>query len=168
MRLTLTVPALILSSLLLAAPAHGQWRWVDENGRVTYSDQPPPTSIPASRVTQIGTGTSGRAAAPQAAGTANATEAQPAAQSWADRALEARRRQADKEAAERKAQDQAQATDSLSRFCDGARADLRTLESGMRIARVRADGEREFISDEEREGRIGLLQREIRAKCPSS
>ena len=36
---------LLLSSLLIAASAQAQmYKWVDANGRVTYSDQPPPAS----------------------------------------------------------------------------------------------------------------------------
>lgn len=188
MRPALTIPAVLLIGMMCAMSAQAQWKWRDADGRVNYSDRPPPASVPASQVTQLdrsgavrsAPGTSASAAPGQAridtasavardaaAGNGGAADA-PAARSWADRAIEARRRQAEKEAAERKAQDQAQAAAGLARACEGARAELRTLESGMRVATVKSDGEREILGDEEREARIQQLSRELRAQCPSS
>lgn len=179
MRHPISVPALLLAGLLAAGLAHAQWKWRDADGRVHYSDQPPPSSVPASQVTNLTRAgvlqppppppaASGAQAGGDGAPTPAGQDAAPAQKSWADRAMELRRRQAEREAAERKAQDQAQAAADLSRFCEGARADLRAFESGMRIARINSAGEREFMDDAERAKRVELLQREIRSRCPAS
>ena len=34
----------------LAAPAAAQWAWKDDNGRVVYSDRPPPSAVKADRI----------------------------------------------------------------------------------------------------------------------
>jgi hypothetical protein len=43
---------LILVALVVAPDASAQYKWRDENGRLVYSDQPPPTSIPHDAVLQ--------------------------------------------------------------------------------------------------------------------
>ena len=179
MRHPISVPALLIAGLLAAGMANAQWKWRDADGRVHYSDQPPPSNVPASQVTSLNRAGVLQPLAPPAApsspaggdGAAAASagqDAAPAQKSWADRAMELRRRQAEREAAERKAQDQAQAAADMARFCEGARTDLRTLESGMRIARIDSSGEREILDDVERAKRVELLQREILARCPAS
>lgn len=178
MRHPYALAALTLVALLSAMPAHAQWKWRDADGRVNYSDRPPPPGVTASQLTLLDRSGAprpapGGAQADPGAASANArgaaeSGADAGSRSWADRAIEMRRRQAEREAADRKALEQEQAAASLARFCDNARADLRTLESGMRVARVGNDGEREFIEDDEREKRIELLRREVRAQCPSS
>ena len=46
------MPALLLSllgvlgGLMPSSPAAAQWKWRDAQGRVQYSDRPPPTTVP--------------------------------------------------------------------------------------------------------------------------
>jgi len=54
-----------------------------------------------------------------------------------------------------------------ARACADRLTDIRTLESGMRVARVTSSGEREYISDEERNTRIEQMRREMKEQCKS-
>ena len=168
---------------------------------MVISDQPPPTTVPASRVIRgyepqqhpapaARAAGSGQAAAP-APGAANAasgtpspalasptgssaestSSAAPAAPSAADRQLEARRKQLEKDAERKKRDEEARvASEQASRSaraCADRLTDIRTLESGMRVARVTSSGEREYISDEERNTRIEQMRREMKEQCKS-
>ena len=182
MRLPAPLPVMIRALLLgaifvqVAAPANAQWKWRDASGQVHYSDQPPPKSVPASKIQQFETSgivvqpPAQAAAQPAAAtGTANADD-QP--KTMADRELALRRRDAQREA-ERDAQrrkDEQKARDlaALGKVCEALRNEALTLESGLRVARVNAQGEPVVIDDDERAARLEAVQRDLQAHCPSS
>ena len=44
----------VLVGAALAVPAHAQWKWRDEDGRINYSNQPPPLSVPLDRILSEG------------------------------------------------------------------------------------------------------------------
>jgi len=173
-----------LIALLIAGVAHAQWKWRDASGQLHYSDQPPPAGVPDGRILKSATpaarpGTAAPAApgpaaaagpgAPEAGGRTTQSAASPAAGgTGGDAELALRRRQLEREAADKKAAAEAQRSAQLARACEDLRANLRTLESGMRVARVNAQGEQEFLSDEERAARIDSTRRELRANCTTS
>ena len=166
MRLPAPLPAMIRALLLgaifvqVAAPAHAQWKWRDASGQVHYSDQPPPKSVPASKIQQFETaGIVVQSAAP-ATGADVAADADSKPKTMADRELALRRRQAQREAdrdAQRKQEEQ-----------KALRNEERTLESGLRIARLNDQGEPVVIDDEERAARLQAVQRDLNAHCPTS
>jgi hypothetical protein len=170
------MPTVITATLLLAAllqvslPAHAQWKWRDDLGRLHYSDQPPPPNVPSSRIMAIpGKATSAAmtgAAAPTA--NADASKASPGPKTWAERSMEIRKRDAQREAEGRKEEELARQAAALGQVCEGMRAEARTLESGMRLARVNAQGEQEFVSEEERTARLQSLRKDLQANCPTS
>ena len=51
------------------------------------------------------------------------------------------------------------------RFCTQARSQLVALQSGQRIARMNADGEREFLDDAARSEEIARLEQQIGQNC---
>jgi|GEM_PF-153174 len=53
----------------------------------------------------------------------------------------------------------------LERACDTLRAELRTLESGIRIASVAEDGERQVLDEVGRTQRIDRLRRDLESHC---
>ena len=57
---------------------------------------------------------------------------------------------------------------ALGQACEAMRAETRTLESGMRLARVNARGEQEVVSEEERAARLNALRKDLQAHCPTS
>lgn len=137
-----------LAALLLGAPAaHAQWKWRDERGQIHASDLPPPRSIPDKDVLQRPPPVvyKARPASPAASAASAAV-----AKVTNDPALEEKKRQAEQaEAAQKKAEESKLAAQRKDN-CTRARDQLAMLESGQRIARVAANGEREYLSDEQR------------------
>jgi hypothetical protein len=139
----------------LALPADAQWKWRDKNGRVQYSDLPPPANVAEQDVLQKPTGAQRQAAPLAAAPAAAAAASAPAsaasgvtlARKTVEPELEAKRRKAEEEkAAKQKAEDQRIAAAKADN-CVRAKAQLRTLDDGIRIARTNAKGESEILDD---------------------
>ena len=140
--------------------ALGQHVWLDAKGVKQYSDMPPPAGTPASRVLQS---PGPRAAAPVGAAAA-ATADQAPATSVAERnaAFEKRRiEQADREAKEI---EQARIAADNARHCDQARAYQRTLANGDRIARRDKNGERVYLTEQDRAQETATVQKAL-AQC---
>lgn len=135
-------------------------KWVDAQGQVHYSDQPPPPEAKAETL-RSASGNEGTA------GTSGVTAASaPAApKTIAEREAELRKaQQAKKEAADKAAQKQA-ATDAVKANCATAQQNLRTLQEGMRMVEIDANGERSYIDDTQRQQRIEKAQQEISNLC---
>ena len=175
---------LLVVALAAAPSAFAQYQWRDANGRMVYSDLPPPASIAPSAVIrsparppQAGDpGGSGAAATPKAAPSAAVAPARPASPaarvdtppSAADRELEYRKRRLERAEAERKAAEAQADARRRSAACDDARGEVRTLESGMRVARVNAAGEREVLDDAQRAARLDAARGTVRDACGAS
>ena len=152
------------SLLVLALPAQAQWTWKDERGQVQYSDLPQPKGKPAERILlrpqPAPPAVVRGASAPLAAASAPATAA-----SAVDPALEARRRQAEQDEASRRQAEDARAAQTRAINCERARAALRTLDSGTRMARVNEKGEREFLDDAARAREAQDARQVIASDC---
>lgn len=161
--------ATLVAGLLIATSAAAQYKWVDENGRVVYSDRPPTSSPgPVTTLRPVGPAPSGSSAPAPAerAGTApGAREAEPAGRSLVEREQAMRKRQQEREQAERKAAEEARRSAELARACQDRQADLRVLESGARVATLDAAGERSFLSDEQIARRLETLRKAIADEC---
>jgi hypothetical protein len=162
---------LLLVALAAAPDASAQYQWRDANGRTVYSDMPPPASVPPSAVQraparQTPAGTSGgsgaTATAPAMAAPAPAAAPAP---TLADREMEFRKRRMEREAAERKAAEAQAQSQRAAAACEDSRAQVRTLESGMRVARVNERGEREFIDDSTRASQLEAARKSVRELC---
>lgn len=147
--------------------AHAQWQWVDNAGRKVFSDQPPPSDIPARNIlkqprnTAVTAPTAPAAAAPVAAASA-APLAAPAAEaplSKDDKELLARKKKAESETAARAKEEADKQARNKATNCENAKANQALLDSGVRIAVTNAKGEREFLDDAGR----ATEQRRIRA-----
>lgn len=130
---------LVFVIALAATAAFAQtYKWRDPDGRIQYSDTPPPAN--ARDVQQL------RKPPP-----APTTGAAPAAKSYADRDADFRKRLAERQEAEAK---QAQAAENeriRARNCEQARGQLAALDSGSRVVRFTEQGERIALDDKERE-----------------
>jgi type IV secretory pathway VirB10-like protein len=168
--------ALALVATGLAAPAVAQWAWKDDNGRVVYSDRPPPSSVKADRIVkqpanaQVGLPPSQSAAATQDGAAKPPSEVRPAAaapapRSPAEQEMEFRKRQQERADAERKAQDEQTKAAAKAADCERARGYLKALEEGQRIARTDAAGNREFLDDSQRAAEAERARRSIQATC---
>jgi hypothetical protein len=132
-----------LAFVLAASPAFAQqlYKWVDEAGKVHYSDQPPPETAKSGKKLDI------RAAR---AGTTGSSAAAPAgAKSPADLDMDFRKRQLQKSEGEQKAKKEAEANAEKQKNCTEAKNRLASLERGGRVAKYGPNGETVYLSDEE-------------------
>ena len=146
----LSVPLLALLVLLLtlALPANAQWKWRDQNGRVTASDLPPPRDVADKDIISRPPAAARRANA--AASAASAASAAVATKSPLDKEIDIRKRAADQEAqVKAKAEEERQAALHAGN-CQRARSQLATIDSGQRLSRVNDKGEREVLDDKVR------------------
>lgn len=164
MRLLLPVLALVTVAAW-PGDADAQWKWRDARGQITVSDLPPPRDVPERDILQ-------RPAAPPAAAPAAAASAPAQASAPAggvDPELEARRKAAEQERTARQKEEQRREEVRLAQQradnCARARESLRTLESGMRIARVNDKGERIVVDDQTRAAEIERARRVVASDC---
>jgi hypothetical protein len=138
--------AMIIGTGFVALSAAAQtYKWTDAEGKVHYSDQPPPANA-KEEVTLKPRKPS--ASAPTAA-PAPTEKGAPAAKAktYIEQEADFKKRQvetAEREAAEKKKADEAA---EKKRNCEQARAQLKTLQAGARITRTNAQGEREYLND---------------------
>lgn len=176
----LAVSACLLS---LAGAAQAQWAWRDASGNITYSDTPPPADVRPTNILQqpapltaadlrraTGSETSGSAPAPSGGGEGAPARAaappSPAAKhSLAEQEADFRKRQADREKANQKAeQDEAQAN-ARAAACTQAKGYLQLIESGARLMRPDAEGNRNFMDEEQRAAEVQKAQDGIAKNC---
>jgi hypothetical protein len=130
---------LALLCLFAASAFAQQYKWRDADGKVRYGDVPP-AGAKAERLKGPSTGYA-PAPAPAAAASKDASgKALTPEQAF-------RKRQEDA-AKDRDAQAKAdQAVQQKRENCERAQAALRTLESGQRVSRTNAQGERYFLDE---------------------
>ena len=137
----------VLAGLGLAAAAGAQtYKWKDAEGKVHYSDQPPPANIKEPVTVKPRKGSA--PAAPTEKAATPADKAAPAkAKTYIEQEAELKKRQvetAEREAAEKKKAEEAA---EKKRNCDQALAQVKSLQSGGRVTRANANGEREYLND---------------------
>ena len=154
-----------LGALLLfaATAAHAQYVWIGPNGTRQYTDRPPPPGTPASKILK----SPGRPA-PEPATSAEPAAATPTGGQAAARApilaeQEAAFRERSKARAEQEqaSQEEAARRRRLAEHCASARETEASLASGMRVARVGPDGEKTYLSDEEKAARSEQVKRAL-------
>ncbi|MFN0184454.1 MAG: DUF4124 domain-containing protein [Aquabacterium sp.] len=160
------LPAAILMTLTLLclpAPAQAQWKWKDSGGQVHVSDLPPPRGTPDKDILSRPDPVVRRPAAPVAAASGPARPASGAARS--DPELEARRKKAEADAAQRGKAEETKLAEQKAENCRRAREQMATLDSGVRIARVNAKGEREVLDDAGRAAEVQRARQVISQDC---
>lgn len=113
------------------------YKWRDANGSVQYSDTPPPPG--ARDVQQLR-----KPAAGPASGATGGTT------SYTERDAEFRKRLVEKQENEAKQAKASQEEQVRARNCEQARGQLAGIDSGQRMVRLNAEGERIALDDEER------------------
>jgi len=158
--------AALLAAATMSAPCAAQYTWIGADGVKQYSDQPPPASIPASRILH---GTADAPADAQPAEPASGpTDESPATtrkpMTLAEQNAAFNKRRAEQAEKERKAAEQARMEREKSANCERARTYRNTLASGQRIMMTNRDGERSYLSDEQRTQELHDVS-QILAKC---
>jgi hypothetical protein len=139
-----------MACLLSAAPAlAAMYKWTDANGRVVYSDQPPPGNIKAEIVT---------GASPPA--NPNAVK------DFAAKEAEIKKRQLEATETAQKAERARVDAERLQAECVQARGRLRALnESQANLYKLNEKGERVYMDDAMRRSEIAEQERLLRQYC---
>ena len=165
-KLVSSLVACLIALVATGASAQAIWKWRDAAGQVHISDAPPPADVPDKNILKRPGGPA--APSPETAPQAAASAA-PAASGGIDSELQKKKARADKEKSEKEAADKA-AQDKKSAAiradnCQRAQAQAKALESGVRIARVNANGEREYLDDKQRASELQRAQDIVDQNC---
>ena len=153
----------LLIGLAFAGVAQAQIKcWTAANGKRACGDTPPP----GAKVTTVRTPAAPSAPTPGPGATSPASKAASKGPlTPAEREQEYRKRQAEAQKnAEKLAQDRKDA-DAKRENCERARESLRGLESGQRISRTDAKGERYFLDDAQREQEAARARELVKQSC---
>lgn len=166
-------PAYLLLSgclCLLSFGVSAQWQWIDNGGRKVFSDQPPPDTIPEKNILRRAGGLQPRSPsivtpsdAPAAAASAPRTGASQT--TGVDKALEEKARKAEEAEKAKQAAELQKLAQAKADNCNRARQGKATFDSGIRVARVNAQGEREILDDGARSAEQKRLQSVIDSDC---
>jgi len=189
-RLILLITLLVAGSF---GAVQAQWAWRDANGEVNYSDSPPPSDVSRSNILREPTSVSaspdtnptpaapsapsagpnptqvtprvGATAAPPPSPAPQASKPIPAPKTLAEQDADFRKRLAEQQKAEEKqTQDEAQASQRAD-ACNQAKSYLDMLQSGTRLLRPDANGQRNFLDDDQRSAEIQKAQDAIEKNC---
>lgn len=135
--------AIVFAALLIPATAFAQiYQWKDANGKVHYSDQPPPASVKQERTLTHRLGVT--------AGAPSSSSAPAPTQSIQDQESDFRERQVEREEARVSQEQEAGAAAERSRNCEAAQGNLRNLQVGGRTVRYdQKTGERVYMNEDE-------------------
>ena len=147
----------VFLAVAMTAPASAQYIWLDKNNVKHYSDQPPPPSVPSSRILKaprgapanLTRGTTADESSPASNGASPAAKTQQP-MTTAEKNADFNRRRIEQAEKERKAAEEKQRADARAENCARAREYQRALQSGQRITRTGQDGQRAHLSDDER------------------
>ena len=163
----------VLTALLgatLALPAAAQWKWRDQNGHTQYSDTPPPPNVadkdilqrPGGANSAVRRGTVSAVPAPASAASGAPALAPPVA---GDSELEAKRKKAEQEVEDKKKAEDAKVAAARAENCARAKAQMRTLDSGVRLSRTNEKGEREYLDDKARAKETERTRDAMNSEC---
>jgi len=154
-----------------ATNALAQWQWIDEYGRNTYSDRPPPTHIPEKNILKaptswahsISVDTLPKADRP----VEPVTTTPPPPKEVSAQDLQQQKQEAARQAAEekQKKEEQAKFLRQRQENCARTQAALRTLQADVPLAQISPDGQRTTMSDLQRQQDIRRAQEIMARDC---
>ncbi|MET0384264.1 MAG: DUF4124 domain-containing protein [Burkholderiaceae bacterium] len=151
----LPLVACLLAIAAAGASAQTVYKWRDAAGQFHISDTPPPPDakdVVSRKVVPVG-----------------APAASSAPLGAADGELQRKKAKADQDKATAAAAEKARAeqknADARAQNCGTAREQARTLQSGMRVARINAKGEREYLDDAAIAAQTRQAQQAISQNC---
>jgi Domain of unknown function (DUF4124) len=147
----------LLALLACGVAVADVYKWVDKDGKIQYSDQPP-IGGDAKKMKRKSID------APSTAAPTSTSSAKPAATA-ADQELEYRKRKAEKEEAEKKQQGEAENAKKNKEYCSGLKGDLRSHTDGTRLYRHNEKGERVFMDEKEHAKSKRDLEERIAKEC---
>ena len=159
MRKMLALLAIAATCVAVSIPAQAQIKcWTDAAGKRACGDAPPP----GAKVTTLKTPASAEAPAPAAK---DAKGAKKGPLTPAEKEADYRKRQAEAKKSAEKADEERKQTEAKRENCDRAREQLRMLESGTRISRTDAKGERYYLDDNQIAQEAAQARQAMQASC---
>lgn len=164
---------LACTACLLATAAWSQWQWIDKDGRKVFSDRAPASSVPDKNILQRPGEhvTAAPAAAVEAPSADSGVKPAPAAGAQApqisriDPELAEKKKMAEEaEVAKRKAEE-THIAKVRAENCGRAKQAKASFDSGVRIARTNAKGEREILDDTARAAETKRIASIIESDC---
>ncbi len=163
------------TACLIALTAAAQWQWLDKDGRKVYSDRAPPADVLEKNIVKRPGGMSKAPVKAEPALSADGTSVVAAQSpqvassapklSGVDKELMEKKKQAaDAEAAKRRA-DEERVTKAKVENCALGKQAKAGLDSGVRIGRTNAQGEREIMDDAARAAETKRVQNIIDSSC---
>ena len=150
MKLRLIAPLLLLAPIFAAntAAAQNLYKWVDDNGRVTYSDQPPVGKVKTQEVVRI-------------IGPSNAN----AARQMIDQDTAFKKRQDDTAKKQAETAKKEQFESARQDACSRARGELRALRENIPLSKMGENGERVLLDENSREVEGKRLETFLEESC---
>lgn len=149
--------AATLGSSGFSSSVYAQYIWLDEKGTRHYSDTPPPVTVPLKNILkQQG---SNMRPLPEASAEPAKDGARPVSaekekdavpKTTAEKNAEFQKRRAEQAETDRKAAEEAKIAAHKEKQCELARDYQRALQSAVPLARTDKNGERYFLSEEQR------------------
>ncbi|MBT2324235.1 DUF4124 domain-containing protein [Variovorax paradoxus] len=158
---------------LLSMGANAQWQWIDKDNKKVFSDQAPPPEVPDKNILRRPGAGSSRPnfspppASPEAAAAPDPRVAASGANkpTGVDKELEEKTRKAEEAEKAKKAAEAQKLAQARTENCGRARQAKATFDSGIRVARLNAQGEREIMDDKARAAEQERLQSVISSDC---
>ncbi len=157
----ITAMAAALAILSLSGSAFAQYVWLNDKGVKQYSDMPPPTSVPDSRIVKA-PGVAARTPSlaplgdPVVGGIEGEAVGNPAVSKMkipmttVEKNMDFQKRKIEQAEKDKKAAEEKQMAADKSKNCERARDYQKALDSGQRIARTDKNGERAYLNDMQR------------------
>jgi Domain of unknown function (DUF4124) len=155
-----------LALCLLAAPAMAEmYKWTDENGKMHYSDQPPPSDVKKSETIKSSKPLHPAAPVAPAPDPAGGKPGAVPPKTATDQEMEFRKRRLQQAENEAKAQKDAQAAEEKKRSCQRATEQVQAFERGGRITRYGPNGEQIYLNDQEIQAELVTARKAADSWC---
>ncbi|HRH16622.1 MAG TPA: DUF4124 domain-containing protein [Aquabacterium sp.] len=167
MRLTTIarIGAVFLTAAVLCTPTlSAQWKWRDAQGRIQYSDRPPPADVQDNQILTRPRSRPVPLPSTKAADEAPASAAKPALKA-SDPQLEAQKKKLEEAEAAKKKAEEAKRNEGKAEACQRARNYEKSLTDGLRISRTNNKGEREILDDQGRASELARTREIIGDTC---
>ncbi len=173
MKQTLPILIFIPVFFLLSFGANAQWAWVDKDGKKVFSDRAPSADVPDKNVfkrpsknatAHIATASNeANDTGEKVAVTAKVAASKPVA--GVDKELADRMKKAELEQAAKKKTEEERIGKIKAENCQRAKLAQKNLDSGVRLSRINAQGEREVMDDAARTVEAKRLQGIAESEC---
>ena len=142
--------AVLLAATVVAAQVY---KWVDKDGKVQFTDTPPPPSATKEDPKKINVKP------------ANGSTPGTAPKKLAEANKDFEKRRTDATAKAKKDDEKKGDDDRNAEACNDAKSNLAELQTGRAMSRTNAKGERSIMSDEERAAEMAKMQDIVTKAC---